>query len=176
MTTILEELIRYRTLLETSGIVNFEGVLCALNKPSDKSPNGAKAHPVMLPSEVAKKALHTLIGAPLNCTADFSNHADGWKSDAKVVGRTTIGLITNAFIDEDKLRVFGYLTSDKNRDVIDQIIKMPENSLGMSYEMQQASVENINAYTWILSKANFTGAAIILKKRAAYSDSSFHLI
>ena len=48
-------------------------------------------------------------------------------------------------------------------------------SMGMSYEIADAHVEDMNAEVWMLTRATFTGAAILLREKAAYRNTSFQL-
>ena len=45
----------------------------------------------------------------------------------------------------------------------------------MSYELADAHVADMQASVWTLTKATFTGAAILLREKAAYSGTSFRL-
>jgi hypothetical protein len=44
----------------------------------------------------------------------------------------------------------------------------PSTSLGMSYEIADAQIQDIRASVWVLNKVTFTGAAILLREKAAY--------
>src|SRR5436853_4986584 len=46
----------------------------------------------------------------------------------------------------------------------------------MSYELADASVRDVRDPVWILDEATFTGAAILLKKKAAYENTSIELV
>ena len=45
----------------------------------------------------------------------------------------------------------------------------------MSYELADAHVADMRAQVWTLTRATFTGAAILLRDKAAYQDTSFHV-
>jgi hypothetical protein len=45
----------------------------------------------------------------------------------------------------------------------------------MSYELADAQVADMRAEIWKLTKATFTGAAILLRDKAAYRATSFRL-
>ena len=47
--------------------------------------------------------------------------------------------------------------------------------MGMSYELANAHVADMRAEVWTLTQATFTGAAILLREKAAYRDTSFRL-
>jgi hypothetical protein len=44
----------------------------------------------------------------------------------------------------------------------------PSTSLGMSYEIADAQIQDVRASVWVLNKVTFTGAAILLREKAAY--------
>src|SRR3954468_19439955 len=48
--------------------------------------------------------------------------------------------------------------------------------LGMSYELADARVRDVRDPIWTLDEATFTGAAVLLKKKAAYENTSIELI
>ena len=48
-------------------------------------------------------------------------------------------------------------------------------SMGMSYELADAHVADMRASVWTLTKATFTGAAILMREKAAYRNTSFRL-
>ena len=47
--------------------------------------------------------------------------------------------------------------------------------MGMSYELANAHVADMRADVWTLTRAMFTGAAILLRDKAAYRNTSFRL-
>ncbi len=47
--------------------------------------------------------------------------------------------------------------------------------MGMSYELADAHVADMRAQIWTLTRATFTGAAILLREKAAYRSTSFRL-
>ena len=50
----------------------------------------------------------------------------------------------------------------------------PED-LGMSYEIADARVEDMRTEIWKLTRVTFTGAAILLREKAAYRETSFKM-
>ena len=48
-------------------------------------------------------------------------------------------------------------------------------AMGMSWELADAHVEDMRAEVWTLTRATFTGAAILLREKAAYRNTSFEL-
>ena len=49
------------------------------------------------------------------------------------------------------------------------------NEMGMSYELADAHVADMKAAVWKLTRATFTGAAILLRAKAAYRGTSFRV-
>ena len=49
----------------------------------------------------------------------------------------------------------------------------PPQEMGMSYELADAHVADMRASVWTLTRATFTGAAILLRDKAAYRATSF---
>ena len=164
---LTEEIQKYRSILdESSGRINFEGILCTLDEPSDNFPVGSRQHKVLVRSDAAKKGLSTLIGAPVNYKPDWSGHNMN----------VTIGLITKAFIDGSNLKVRGYLMLAKYPKILEEIEAIPSGLLGMSYEMENVTCKDIRQPIWELTKVNFSGASILLRSKAAYANTSFRIL
>ncbi len=141
----------------------FEGVLTLVDVPSDKAPSGAKGHRVVLTHAAAEAALPSLMGMAID-------YKDGWDGhDA----RQKCGIITSAELEGKHLRVAGFVFS-KDFPEIEQRLATP-GSMGMSYELADAHVADMRAPIWTLTRATFTGAAILLRDKAAYSGTSFHV-
>jgi hypothetical protein len=127
----------------------------------------------MLTHAAAAAALPSLLGMAV----DFKSGWDG--HDA----RQKCGVITSAHLEGRRLMVGGYLYA---RDY-PEIVPVMERSvlasagagageaLGMSYELADAHVADMKAQVWTLTKATFTGAAILLREKAAYRGTSFRL-
>lgn len=155
-----------KIIKESSGRINFEGILCTVNLPSDKSPSGARGHQILLTKDAAQNALSTLLGAPVNYRSDWQGHNVN----------VTIGMIGKSWIDNEYVKVRGFLLTSKYPHIIDEINNIKE-SLGMSFEIADAHVENLREVVWKITKiSSFTGAAILLKRKAAYYKSSFKLL
>jgi hypothetical protein len=150
-------------LCERSTRIYFEGILCILDEPSDKPPMGGLHHKLIIPSAVAKKALPSLIGAPLNYKVDWSGH------DFNM----TIGMITNAKIINHTLQVVGFLSTADKPYLIRQFDSITDDLLGMSIELHNSRVDITKKYMVAL-EVNFSGAAVLLKNKAAYTKTSFH--
>ena len=143
----------------------FEGVLTLVDVASDKAPNGAKGHRVVLTRAAAEAALPSLLGMAVDYKAGWDGH------DA----RQKCGIITAAEIDGRRLTVAGYLFA---RDFPEMEAKIQAEGsgggvMGMSYELADAHVADMRAQIWTLTRATFTGAAILLREKAAYRSTSF---
>ena len=46
----------------------------------------------------------------------------------------------------------------------------------MSYELADAHVDDMRASEWRLNRVTFTGAAILLRSKAAYRNTSFRVV
>ena len=145
--------------------VPFEGVLTVVNTASDKAPSGARGHRVMLTREAVENALPSLLGMAVDYRPGWDGH------DA----RCKIGLLTEATLKGRKLVVKGYLYARDFPDVAKEIQAHAPEALGMSYEVADARVENVRAEIWKLTRVTFTGAAILLREKAAYRDTSFRM-
>ncbi|HTB98083.1 MAG TPA: hypothetical protein VK716_13815 [Terracidiphilus sp.] len=145
--------------------VPFDGVLTVVNTPSDKAPAGARGHRVVLTREAAEKALPSLLGMAVDYRPGWDGH------DA----RRKIGVLTEADIVGNKLLVRGYLYARDFPEAARTIRAQCTNSLGMSYELADARVEDLRADVWKLTRVTFTGAAILLRDKAAYRATSFRM-
>jgi len=141
----------------------FEGVLTLVDVASDKAPSGARGHRVVLTRAAAEAALPSLLGMAVDYKAGWDGH------DA----RQKCGIITSAEVDGKRLTVAGYLFA---RDFPEMESKVQvEGAMGMSYELADAHVADMSASVWTLTRATFTGAAILLREKAAYRSTSFRL-
>jgi hypothetical protein len=145
--------------------VSFEGVLTLVNATSDKAPSGARGHRVLLTREAAENALPSLLGMAVDYRPGWDGH------DA----RRKIGLLTAAWLDGHQLKVRGYLYARDFPDVAKAIQAHAPHALGMSYELADARVEDLRADIWKLIRVTFTGAAILLRDKAAYRSTSFKM-
>jgi len=137
----------------------FEGVLTLVDVASDKAPSGAKGHRVVLTKAAAEAAMPSLLGMAVDYKAGWDGH------DA----RQKCGIITSAELDGRRLMVAGYLFA---RD-FPEMEPALGSLMGMSYELADAHVADMRAPVWTLTRATFTGAAILLRDKAAYRSTSF---
>jgi hypothetical protein len=145
--------------------VPFEGVLTVVNTASDKAPSGARGHRVMLTREAVENALPSLLGMAVDYRPGWDGH------DA----RCKIGIVTEADLKGKKLVVKGYLYARDFPDAAKAIQAHAPEALGMSYELADARVEDMRAEIWKLTRITFTGAAILLREKAAYKETSFRM-
>jgi hypothetical protein len=141
----------------------FEGVLTLVDVASDKAPSGARGHRVVLTRAAAEAALPSLLGMAVDYKAGWDGH------DA----RQKCGIITSAELDGRQLTVAGFVFS-RDFPEIEQRLGI-EGAMGMSYELAEAHVADMRAQVWTLTRATFTGAAILLREKAAYRGTSFRL-
>ncbi|MGA2651398.1 MAG: hypothetical protein ABSF28_12780 [Terracidiphilus sp.] len=145
--------------------VPFEGVLTVVDAASDKAPTGARGHRVMLTKDAAEAALPSLLGMAVDYRPGWDGH------DA----RRKIGLLTEADLIGRRLVVRGYLYARDFPEVATAIQAQSPEALGMSYELADARVEDMRAEVWKLTRVTFTGAAILLREKAAYRGTSFRM-
>jgi hypothetical protein len=144
----------------------FEGCLTLVDVASDKAPSGARGHRVVLTRAAAEAALPSLLGMAVDYKAGWDGH------DA----RQKCGIITGAVLEDKKLMVEGYLFARDFPEI--EARTAPEAGLrqmGMSYELADAHVADMRASIWTLTRATFTGAAILLREKAAYRGTSFRV-
>jgi hypothetical protein len=145
--------------------VPFEGILTVVDEPSTRPPAGARGHRVVLTRAAAQAALPSLLGMGVDFTPAWDGH------DA----RRKCGVITEADVVGRHLKVSGYLYAKDFPEVARHLRQAAAGSMGMSYELANAHVEDMNAEVWKLTRATFTGAAILLRTKAAYQDTHFAL-
>lgn len=152
----------------------FRGVLTLVDTPSDRPPAGSRGHRVLLTRPAAERALASLLGMGLDYSPTFDRH------DA----RRKVGVITWAEINGKALELGGYLFAKDFPEIVRQIESgtiqasarvRPPNPLGMSYEISDASVADVRAKIWTLTRVTFTGAAILRRDKAAYRDTWIEL-
>jgi hypothetical protein len=147
----------------------FEGCLTLVDVPSDKAPSGARGHRVVLTRAAAETALPSLLGMAVDYKAGWDGH------DA----RQKCGIITSASLEEKRLMVAGYLFArdfpEMEQQMGSEARPSARGEMGMSYELADAHVADMRASIWTLTRATFTGAAILLRDKAAYRGTSFRV-
>jgi hypothetical protein len=153
----------------------FEGCLTLVDVASDKAPSGARGHRVVLTRAAAEAALPSLLGMAVDYKTGWDGH------DA----RQKCGIITAASITGQRLMVEGFLFARDFPEMEEKILGGTESAagtasgtakqMGMSYELADAHVADMRASIWTLTRATFTGAAILLRDKAAYRGTSFRV-
>ena len=145
----------------------FEGCLTLVDAPSDKAPSGARGHRVVLTRAAAEAALPSLLGMAVDYKAGWDGH------DA----RQKCGIITAAELQGQKLMVQGFLFARDFPEMEGSVCAQATaaGEMGMSYELADAHVADMRASVWTLTRATFTGAAILLREKAAYRGTSFRV-
>ena len=145
----------------------FRGMLTLVGVPSQHSPQGAQGHCVTLSYKAAETALPSLLGMAL----DYAPAMDGHDT------RRKIGIITDAEIHAiaantscGQLSVAGFLYARDFPEVM-QEIRARKVVLGMSYEIANAWVPDVEAAVWTITKFTFTGAAVLRRDKAAYPET-----
>lgn len=153
----------------------FEGCLTLVDVASDKAPSGARGHRVVLTREAAEAALPSLLGMAVDYKAGWDGH------DA----RQKCGIITSPHLepkeDGQRLLVRGFLFARDYPEFAGSGTKLgafaaeADGAMGMSYELADAHVADMRAPVWRLTRATFTGAAILLREKAAYRATTFRV-
>ena len=149
----------------------FRGVLTLVGVASQRAPSGARGHRVMLTRAATETALPSLLGMALDYAPGLDTH------DA----RRKIGIITEADIvpmpqskttsSVGQIVIGGYLFAHDFPDVIEKIRSQSGSTLGMSYEIANASVPTQDALIWTVTDFTFTGAAVLRRDKAAYPQT-----
>lgn len=140
--------------------VPFSGVLTRVDEPSDNPVGGANGKRVLIPADIAEAAIPSLLGMAVDYRADLAGH------DPK----NKIGIITSAVVEGKEIHISGFLYGSDFPKVVAEIQRQ-KSKLGFSYEAQ-ASVANWNHDPVEVTSCTFTGAAILLKDKAAYTSTS----
>ncbi|MDE1155878.1 MAG: hypothetical protein PW735_09130 [Acidobacteriaceae bacterium] len=143
----------------------FEGCLTLVDVASDKAPSGARGHRVMLTRSAAERALPTLMGMAVDYKSGWDGH------DA----RQKCGIITGAHLEGQRLMVRGYVFARDFPEMEQKLKVTNRREMGMSFELADAHVADMKAEVWTLTRATFTGAAVLLREKAAYRSTSFQL-
>jgi hypothetical protein len=145
--------------------VPFEGVLTLVDEASDRAPSGARGHRVLLTRAAAMAALPSLLGMAVDYRPEWDGH------DV----RRKCGIITRADVEGNLLSVSGYLYGRDFPEVEARMRQGGPAAMGMSYELADARVADMRAEVWTLTRVTFTGAAILLREKAAYRKTAFRV-
>ncbi|MGC2198127.1 MAG: hypothetical protein WA628_25880 [Terriglobales bacterium] len=155
----------------------FRGILTLIDVASDRPPSGARGHRVVLTRAAAEAALPSLLGMALDYAPALDRH------DV----RRKVGVITRAELVGRNLELGGYLFAKDFPEIVKELGKAGRRSvrgmagkesaprLGMSYEIADARVADVRAGVWTLTRVTFTGAAILLRDKAAYQATWIEL-
>jgi hypothetical protein len=144
----------------------FRGVLTVVDAPSERAPSGARGHRVVLTRKAAEAGLASLLGMALDYAPTMDRH------DA----RRKIGVITAAdFGERGRLEIEGYLYAKDFPEIVKEIGESGRARLGLSYEIADARVADVNASVWVVTQCTFTGAAVLLRDKAAYANTWIEL-
>lgn len=139
----------------------FSGVLTRVDQASDGAPGGAGGKKVILKSEAARAALPSLLGMAVNYMPNFDGH------DVQ----NKIGIITSADVVGTELQIAGFIYAADFPETA-TLIKSLKSDLGFSFEAHRIYVEDMSAEVLSITQLHFTGAAILLKDKAAYTSTS----
>jgi hypothetical protein len=147
----------------------FLGVLTPIDRPSDKAPAGGQGHRVLITRAAAEAALPSLIGMGINCRDQWDGHDF----------RSKMGVIETAEISDvgrgEEIIVTGYLFKRDVPEVIREL-RAEAADYGMSYEAADVHVEDLRAEVWRVTRLTFTGAAVLLRRKAACRGTEFVLV
>jgi len=133
----------------------FAGIVTLVDTPSNDPPHGAQGHRILVTRASAEKKLHTLVGQGINYSPDLSRHQ----------AQRKVGVITDAWLDGNAVKVKGVIWK---RDFPEAEKDLKGQALGMSMELANVHVDDINADVWTLDDFTFTGATILQNSKAAY--------
>jgi hypothetical protein len=124
----------------------------------------------MLTAKATEQALPSLLGMAVDYAPELDRH------DA----RLKVGIITSAEMrplggDGESVEVEGYLFAHDFPEVIAEM-KRRRGELGMSYEIADVRVVDAEAPVWVATEFTFTGAAMLLREKAAYQGTSVELV
>jgi len=139
----------------------FSGILTRIGEPSDAAPEGSGGRRVMLTNEAAARALDSLLGMGVNY------NPDGHSPQKKV------GFIDDATIEGNSIRIGGFIYAADFPEVAKEI-KANKNELGFSFEARDLFTNDPEADPVPIVDCVFTGAAILLKDKAAYRTTSIN--
>jgi hypothetical protein len=139
----------------------FSGILTRIGEPSDAAPEGSDGKLITISKEAAEKSLQTLLGMAVDYKPGFDGHAP----------QSKIGLITAATIEGNAILIEGFIyAADFPEEAAE--IKASKDLLGFSYEARELYTNDPDANPCVITDCVFTGAAILLKAKAAYRSTS----
>jgi len=137
-----------------------------VGEPSERPPQGTGGKKLLIEAAEAKEFLDTIVGMPVNAKIQLDDH----------VTRLKVGVITAAKIEGNRFNVSGHLfDKDFPREVNAIRLAVARNEAGMSLETTKTQLQDFIFNGEVVAKAVslvFTGAAILLKKNAAYGGKT----
>jgi hypothetical protein len=123
----------------------------------------------MLTSQATERALPSLLGMGVDYAPELDRH------DA----RRKVGIITSADMRPmrekvQRVDVHGYLFARDFPEVVEEMARR-KGELGMSYEIADVRVVDAEAPIWVATEFTFTGAAVLLRDKAAYQGTNVEL-
>lgn len=143
----------------------FTATFARIGTPSDGTPCGAD-EPVVIDAEEAAKSIKTMNFMGIDC------EWNEWWPEYCMTGHDTrnkIGVVRNAYIEGNELKIDGLIYSKDFSDIA-FFIKNATPSLGFSMECLASSEIQDDNYEH-LHDITFTGVAILFKNLAAYEDT-----
>jgi hypothetical protein len=137
----------------------FRGVLTRIDEPSDSAPHGSNGKRVLITMDAARNALDSLLGMAVNY--GFDDH----KPQEKV------GVIFGSEIIGNELHINGVIYAADFPEVAGQI-QANKDKLGFSFEARELFTNDASADPVRIVDLSFTGAAILLKDKAAYKHTA----
>jgi hypothetical protein len=141
--------------------MEFTGVLAQVDRPSSYPPGGAGGRLVVMTRAAAEEALPSLIGMGVNYRPGFDGHLPQHK----------IGVVTEAMIEGDDILIAGHLYAADFPEIAANIRGLKDR-LGFSFEASRVFVRDVDDDPLEITALTFTGAAVLLKEKAAYTETS----
>lgn len=142
----------------------FRGVLLLVDTESDRSPHTSSPelgkHCIIMDRAATQAALPSLLGMAVSCKATWDGHNP----------RVKVGVITAAWISGVELVVEGHIYAWDFPEVEAAVATL---DMGMSFDIYDVGIEDMRRKVWTLDRLTFTGAAILLRKDAAFQTTSF---
>ena len=150
----------------------FHGVLTLVGVASQRSPSGAHGHRVMLTRAAVEAALPSLLGMALDYAPKLDAH-DARRKVGIITGADIVPMPQSktAAVSTGQIAISGYLFAHDFPDVVTEIRSQARNTLGMSYEIANATVPNQQSPIWTVTNFIFTGAAVLRRDKADYPQT-----
>jgi hypothetical protein len=138
----------------------FTGTLTRVGVASDSAPGGSGGKRVLITAEAAERALPSLMGMAVNLTTSMDGHAPTAK----------IGFIHSAKVVDTELLIDGFIyAADFPKEALR--VHLEQSELGFSFEARNISATDAEADPVVITDLFFTGAAILMKSKAAYKTT-----